>query len=128
MKNGNSFKYFYINRPAGYGCQPDGFDRHEAWIPARSVEGLGDRAFLGEVEYPIRLSPVDVWKYDLLPADPVERAKYALWLNCDRDAVEAERVFVEYRSLGLDELKKRVDDLDSFDPYPAIVYSIMRGE
>lgn len=123
-----SFKYFYINRPAGYGCQPDGFSRYEAWIPAREVVGLGYRSFLGEVEYPIRLAAVDVWKYDLIPADPVERAKYNLWLNCDRNAIEAADVFAEYRSLGLDVLKVRADDPDAFDPYPALVYTIMRGE
>jgi hypothetical protein len=30
-----------------------------------------------------------VWRYDLRPCDPVERAHYTFWLHADRDAIRA---------------------------------------
>jgi hypothetical protein len=75
-------EYYYINRPPGIGCQPDGFDidTRETWMPRRRV---GDRYFLGTVSYPEPLDPEDVWQYELYPVDPVERAECTFWCTHD---------------------------------------------
>ncbi len=64
--------YLYRNRPPGIGCQPDGFDAHETWLPGREVEG---RHFLGRVEYSQSLSWEQVKRYELWPEDELERAE-----------------------------------------------------
>lgn len=71
-------KYYYRNRPPGIGCQPDGFDpdTREAWRPRKDVNGI---PYHGEVSYPEPLSPEDLYRYELRPADLVECAEYIFW-------------------------------------------------
>ena len=74
--------YYYRNRPPGIGCQPSGFDpdTRECWHPRRGVRGL---LYHGQVSYSEPLKFEQVWRYELVPADPVENAEYAFWQELD---------------------------------------------
>ena len=75
------YRYFYINRPPGIGCQPEGFVDREIWMPAKThkVVGGNNRYFLGWVEYPEPLEPELVWKWELMPRDMCETNRYLDW-------------------------------------------------
>ena len=84
--------YLMTSRPPGIGCQPDGWIERETWLPAHEVDG---RYFLGRVVYPERLSPEQVYRYELWPEDEVERAKLIFarepeWIREDYMAQEVE--------------------------------------
>lgn len=69
--------YYFASRPPGIGCQPDGFDpdTREIYVPRREVVELNGRAVWGKVDYPEPLTSGQCELYDLIPADPVERAQ-----------------------------------------------------
>ena len=79
-------RYYYLNRPPGISCQPDGFIDRERWAPAVTLN-LGRRAVTrahGFVEYPEPLEPAKVWKWELWPADDGEFDQYQNWCNENR--------------------------------------------
>jgi len=76
------FRYYYLNRPPGIGCQPDGFVDRKTWMPGR-VLNFGQREMvyhaLGWVEYLEPLDPEQVWKWELWPHDDGEYEQYRAW-------------------------------------------------
>ena len=93
-------RYFYRNRPPGIGCQPDGWEEREAWSPVRAVpeiaSDLKHHHFHGWVEYQRALTPYICWKYELLPADPVERAVFMFYVSAGRDTPEMIRMIDDH--------------------------------
>ena len=93
-------RYLYLNRPGSIGCQPDGYTAMESGLPKRYI---GEIDCFGWVEYAEALDAQDVYRYDLLPAEPVEQARYSLWRHqCDRDWDAVERWLTmcrQYRSI-----------------------------
>lgn len=71
-------RYYYLSRPPAIGCQPAGFTDREAWMPVQDIPGTEWPAF-GWVEYAKPLDFIQVWKYDLRPADADELARYQEW-------------------------------------------------
>ena len=71
-------RYYYLNRPPGIGCQPDGFTERERWSPKREIPGT-ERTAHGWVEYLEKLDPYQIWKWEFYPADPVELEAYWDW-------------------------------------------------
>jgi len=124
-----SHRYYYLLRPFGIGCQPDGWivDKDfnqavEVWQPKRVIpEGQGRTAH-GWIEYPEPLTFDQIWRFDLFPADPVAEARYSLWVLCDRDAAEAQIMLDDYLSQGDDWLKDHADR----DLYAQIALTIGR--
>ena len=77
-------RYYYLNRPPCYGCQPEGFIDREAWMPSKKLpEGghwaRGQWAF-GWVDYAEPLTPKQIHDYELLAADAEEDERYRAWL------------------------------------------------
>lgn len=66
------YKYYYLVRPPNIGCQPDGYDSQESFVPRREVNG---RLVWGTVTYPRRLTADEVYRYDLAPTDIKEQAE-----------------------------------------------------
>jgi hypothetical protein len=101
------FKYYYLLRPPGIGCQPDNSIEREYWQPVRDIP-IPDtsRHAHGWVTYADKLDIEVVWKYDLLPDNELERLNYLLWLHADRDYKERDWLFDDYSSVGEAELKR----------------------
>lgn len=81
------YKYYYRNaRGPGYAHQPDGFDpdTRSAEVKPRDTP-LGERVFYGGVQYPNPLTMHEVWRFELMPADKVEWAKYLAWESFRED-------------------------------------------
>ena len=57
------YRYYYSHRPPGIGTQPEGFIRHETWMPARTTPH-GRTAF-GWVEYDRPLTQEEITGYEL---------------------------------------------------------------
>ena len=76
-REGDMMKYYYLSRPPGIGCQPDGWANREVFSPARGPDDYG-RVVHGWVKYEGPLDYCMVWKYDLIPADLGERARFLL--------------------------------------------------
>lgn len=99
-------RYYLRNRPPGYAQMPDGHTAFEGGLPSRSYPfppyaftTLPGTEFLhcfGWVEYPEPLTFHTLWRWDLLPADPVEYARYAFFLYADRDPDRAAFYQKEY--------------------------------
>lgn len=70
--------------------------------PQRTPDG---RNHYGTVRYPAPLPFERIWRYDLLPADKVERAHYVFWLHCDRDAEAAQEWEREWLAADLETLQ-----------------------
>lgn len=100
-------KYYYLLRPPGIGCQPDGSTEREAWQPVRDIPipDTGRHAH-GWVTYAEKLDMQTAWKYDLLPDDTLERLDYLLWLHAGRDNKERDWLFHDYAEVGKDELER----------------------
>ena len=75
------YRYFYINRPPGIGCQPVGFVDRETWMPTRTHKGVGGntRHFYGWVEYTEPLEPEQIWKWEFEPRNAWEVNQYWDW-------------------------------------------------
>jgi len=103
-----SFTYYYRNRPPGIGCQPDGFDpdTREYWRPRREVAGV---PYHGKVSYPRLLRFERVWQYELVPADPVERAEYIFWQEQETEPG------VDLRLEYLDTSRETLESLAKYD-------------
>ena len=83
-------------RPASIGCYPDRrtngtpliaeiIESH--WPPKR----VDNHNLYAVVAYDEPLEFDRIWRYDLLPADKLEAARYGFWLDSDRDYAEADR-------------------------------------
>jgi hypothetical protein len=72
----------------------------------------------GTIIYSKPLEFDKIWRYDLRPADPVERAKYMFWLHADCDEVCAADLLADYLYVGRDNLinlaENRCDGLAPF--------------
>jgi len=75
------YRYFYINRPPGIGCQPEGFVDREMWMPAKPqlLIGRGEWNVLGWVEYPEPLDQEQIWLKELYPRNAWEVSLYLDW-------------------------------------------------
>ena len=71
-------RYYFLNRPPGLFCQPDGSIRREAFIPKREY-APGERAVWGFTDYSQPLTSEQIWKYELWPADEGELFAYLNW-------------------------------------------------
>lgn len=91
-------KYYYLNRPPGSGCQPDGFTNHESWLPKQCPSEFPRGAF-GWVEYPEPLPLEAIWKYDLFPQDTLQRTIYLAWQDSNQDPVAARLFLKEFWDL-----------------------------
>ena len=101
-----SYKYYYLSRPPGIGCQPSGFIEKEAWTPKQYPPEF-PRGAWGWVEYEERLLMRDSWRSDLFPVDPVEQLCYRAWQE-DKSSERAIRFLGWYFKLlrhTLEELK-----------------------
>lgn len=101
------YKYFYLNRPPGIGCQPSGYSERETWYPKQFRDEF-PRGAWGWVTYPERLKLYDAWAKDLFPADPVEQLCYRAWQD-DRDPEKALRFLKKYFNLDASVLKTMAD-------------------
>lgn len=98
------FKYYLTNRPPAIGTHPSQNllpDGVECWMPAWRVEDLGHHAF-GTLTYSMPLPNALLYKYELLPVDRKERARYFLWREADPDTVE------DYESQSVEVLRELV--------------------
>ena len=89
-------KYYYINRPPSIGCQPDGWIEREGWRPRRDVNG---RPFHGFAVYEQKLTPKQIWQYELYPEDIMERAKQVFYN-------EPEALYNDYMTTPIEALKE----------------------
>lgn len=114
-------KYFYRNRPPGPGCQPDGFTDTHAWLPMQHPEEFPRGAF-GYAIYPASLPISQIWKYDLFPADPLEKALYMAWQDEEQNLLAAVGVLENYFTLDPATLALAVstDDFTAIDVQEAI--------
>lgn len=114
-------KYFYRNRPPGIGCQPEGFTETQAWVPMQHPDQFPRGAF-GYVIYSTPLPVNQVWRYDLFPADPLEKALYMAWQDEEQNLLGAVDILRSYFSLGPDALELAVsaDDFTAIDVQAAI--------
>ena len=85
-------KYLYnlTLRPPSIGCYPDRDNAGQPlqaeivadyWPPKR----VDNHNLYAVVAYPEPLEFERIWRYDLLPADKLEEARYGFWLDSDRD-------------------------------------------
>ena len=98
-----TYKYFFLNRPPGIGCQPEGHTHLETWIPKQHPEEF-PRGAWGYALYPAPLSLLDIWKKELYPANPLEKAVYLAWEDCNKDSRQAAIFLIEYWFLPGQEL------------------------
>jgi len=94
---GLPYRYRLTNRPATIGTYPDVdgdgnrldlsiVEQH--WPPAIGPDG---RNWYATVAYAERLDFYRIWRYDMVPEDKVEAAKFLFWLESDRNDEWAER-------------------------------------
>jgi hypothetical protein len=79
-----TYRYFLTHRPPGIGCQPEGDLARETWVPRREIPN-GEAVAFGSVTYGAPLTWEQLWKYELLPEEEVERLLYYLWQELGRD-------------------------------------------
>lgn len=104
-------RYWFLLRPPFIGTHPAGFTEYAQIYPREErVMTGGERVdTFGTVDYPAQLEKEQVWKYDLLPDDPAERALYRMWHECDRDFKQAVDMLAEYCALGRAVLAERAE-------------------
>ena len=114
-------KYFYLTRPPGIGCQPDGYTDTQIWLPMQYPEEFPRGAF-GYVIYSAPLPVSQILRYDLFPADPLEKALYMAWQDEEQNLLAALDILKSYFSLGPDALAMIVsaDDFTAIDVQAAI--------
>lgn len=126
------YTYYYVNRPPGMGCQPDG------WVEREDYFGRTDRQhspYHGHVRYDRRLTLDEIYRYELEPNDLVEGALYHLrdelpyWINeyVEADPIEVKRFAEKHDKVAhwihllrqggrlsefLDEFKRMKEDQD----------------
>lgn len=103
------YKYYLLNRFPAIGTHPAGeqIDERYTFSPAAPIPEHPERVALGLVGYLRKLSFDDLFRYDLLPADPLHAAYYAFWRFAERNQAEYERLLAEYRYTGRDYLQGR---------------------
>ena len=85
----SKYLYHLTLRPASIGCYPDRrtngtpltaeiIESH--WPPKR----VDNRNLYAVIAYDEPLEFDRIWRYDLLPADKLEAARYGFWLDSDR--------------------------------------------
>lgn len=102
-------RYYYLLRPPSIGCQPQGGINRETFTYFGPVEALDGMKAHGWVEYDEPLEFDQIWRFDLMPANELERAKYRLWLYADRDPERVQRWLNECAGKGIDWLSQQVD-------------------
>jgi len=114
--------YHLTLRPADIGCYPDRNSagaRIEAeiieshWPPKRA----DNRNLYAVIAYAEPLEFDRIWRYDLLPADPVERAHYAFWEYYDRHTLEAmiyEETWLLQPRAVLESMRERGDTMAEY--------------
>ncbi len=64
----------------------------------------GERYIFGFADYAEPLPFELAWQYDMLPAEPIEQARYLIWLNMGRDQQQADWIVEDYGQLSDEEL------------------------
>jgi hypothetical protein len=103
-------RYYYEFRPPGIGCQPDGWTKREGGLPKTTFtvpSGLRDKSELeisafGWVEYEDKLTFDQMFKKDLIPHNPQERARYYMWVRNNRNQETADWLIEDYQAQGYD--------------------------
>lgn len=102
-------RYWYVNRPGGIGCQPDGSVNRNTFCPSKETpEYYGMRTY-GWVEYAEPLTPYDAWRFDLVPVDVSEQLYRMCWLHSNKNDAEAKWLMEDYMS-ATDETLKMCND------------------
>jgi len=122
-----SHRYYYEFRPPGIGCQPDGWTNREGGLPKSKYivpSGLPNKeksiSAFGWVEYDEPLSFDQIYKKDLIPHDPVERAKFYLWISHDRNEETVDWLISDYQAQGRNWLLENYE-IDSLAAYALIL-------
>ena len=99
-----TYRYYHIIRPPMISCQPDGFT-DKGFLEGASTfgkvavtlaSGATYEAF-GWAEYAEPLTFEQCFHFDLMPNDPMEWAKFQVWLYCDRHEDRANRMIESYQ-------------------------------
>lgn len=119
-------KYHLIYRPPMYGTIPDGFSQYKEIYPSRDTELTGGliRPTFGWVEYADPLPFEKIFSYELLPDDPVERARFRLWNYADRDTEKAAVLLRYFEGRSLKQLEQDAE----YDTVAEWVYVIRKAE
>ncbi len=105
-------KYYYLSRPPGIGCQPDGFLERKEWYPKRFPEEF-PRGAWGWVTYPERLPMKSIWLKDLFPVERVEELCFRAWQDYRGGNIKGALRFLDmYFEMGKDTLKVLAHDGD----------------
>ena len=118
-------RYFYLLRPPSIGCQPEGFTDRQGGLPKKDWEmssGQSLHAF-GYVEYFKPLKFEQIWRYDLLPDNDVERARLYFWEKAGRDARRAKEIESEYIAQG----EAWLEENKRLDPACIMALILLRG-
>lgn len=117
MKKMAKYKYYLNNRPVDIGTvpRPKEIIKSENWIPSKNNGYL-----YGFVVYNSKLSFQEIFRYELIPHDTVEWAKYMFWEKSDKDPIQAKKFMNMYRALSLSELESW-KDRDPFAKYMLII-------
>lgn len=104
-------RYYHLNRPPGYGCQPDGWADLEAWQGMGPIPEAPDgwKAH-GWAEYENELPFEEIRKWDLLPGGAKAMAEYRILLLEDGDQESAEAMIQDYRGLSLADLRRQAEN------------------
>ena len=74
-------RYYYLSRPPGVGCQPGKWLRRRSYspprVPPRTLDDYAQRVH-GWVDYEGALDYYMIWRYDLIPSDLAERARFLI--------------------------------------------------
>ena len=90
-------KYFYLYRPPSYGCQPSGWINQEGGLPQKMYKTQwGELRSFGWVEYTEPLTVEQVWKWEFIPDDQTEYAKYVFWEYAGRNQDDADALIEDY--------------------------------
>lgn len=84
----NEAKYWFLNRPPGLFVQPVGFIDRQSMLPAQPLPCNPERHTFGWATYPEKLSFEQMYRFDLLADDQVERAAYDLSTFLESDWLE----------------------------------------
>ena len=104
-------EYLFLNRPPSIATHPDGATETEAWTPRRKYTHpvFGEQEYLGIVTYATPLDPEQLWKYELLPVDPVEWAEYEWWEENYSDLPDGQ-LQKRYQSFSRTDLEALAED------------------